>query len=102
MPSMSRARNVVLPPQAVMMRIVQELEPSAHDMLMRCFVQHAYGRMTDADIDSLLRSVAWQSRSMRAYQAYMQAYQVLETPHELLTATDIASLLADAERHQAD
>ena len=80
-------------PEDVIMRALAELEPSMHDMLLRCLVQHAYGRMTDADVESLLRSVAWQSPSMRAYQAQMDFYDALHHVPEVLTPEDMATLL---------
>jgi len=80
-------------PEDVIMRVLAEIpDPSMHDMLLRCLVLHAYGRMTDADIDSLLRSVAWQSPTMQAYQAQYERAMARNSMPEMLTPEDMAQL----------
>lgn len=60
-------------PAHVVARGMQELNASCAHMLTQCFRLHAAGRMPEASVDTVLRSVAWQSPALAEYYAWLDA-----------------------------
>ena len=87
----ARIRTEDMPiPSHVVMRGMRELDQSCAHMLAQCFRQHAEGRMPEADLDKVLRSVAWQSTALGEYYASLDAHAA---PPELLSDEDLELLM---------
>ena len=85
-------------PADVVMRGMQELNTSCAHMLAQCLRLHAAGRMPEADLDKVLRSVAWQSTALGEYYASRDAAHAQDAEHdshtaELLSEDEVKSLL---------
>jgi hypothetical protein len=95
----ARIRTEDMPiPSHVVMRGMRELDQSCAHMLAQCFRQHAEGRMPEADLDKVLRSVAWQSTALGEYYASRDAAHAQDAEHdshtaELLSEDEVKSLL---------
>jgi|TARA_B110000046_G_scaffold141860_1_gene148664 hypothetical protein len=77
-------------PADVVMRGMQELNTSCAHMLAQCLRLHAAGRMPEASVDTVLRSVAWQSTALGEYYASLDAHAA---PPELLSDEDLELLM---------
>lgn len=71
-------------PSHVLVTCMRELSKSCADMLAKCLRENAEGRMLEDDIDKVMRSVAWQSKTLCEYYAWLDAARAQEAGQECL------------------
>ena len=87
---------------------VGELGMGARATVEKCCGLLREGRMSDSDLEELLRSFAWQSRTLRAFFAQVGQKRArpgseAEASAELLSAEDMAALMgSDTPVHKAN
>ena len=101
-------RSTAVPSAEQLEAAVGELGMGARATVEKCCGLLREGRMSDSDLEELLRSFAWQSRTLRAFFAQVgqkraRAGSEAEASAELLSAEDMAALMdSDTPVHKAN